>query len=120
MIVLFALAVGALFAAGSFLLLERDLLRMAAGVLLLSQSANLFLMASGLLHGKAPIHPVLPGEVSDPLVQALTLTAVVITFGVTALLLALVLRVQATHGTIDAEDVVAAEEEAERQKEEGA
>lgn len=110
MILLLALAIGALFAAGSFLLFERDLLRMTAGVLLLSQSANLFLMSSGLTHGAAPIHPVPPERVSDPLVQALTLTAIVITFGVTALLLALVLRVHATHGTIDAQDVVSQEE----------
>jgi multicomponent Na+:H+ antiporter subunit C len=47
--------------------------------------------------------------VSDPLVQAMALTAIVINFGVTALLLALVYGVYATHGTIDQEDLREAE-----------
>lgn len=118
MTLLLALAVAVLFGAGCFLLLERDLLRMTAGALLLSQSANLFLMACGLTRGGAPIHP-LEGPVSDPLVQALTLTAVVISFGVTALLLGLLLRVQATHRTIDVEQVIRAEEREEEEAERG-
>jgi multicomponent Na+:H+ antiporter subunit C len=118
MILLLSVAVGALFGAGAFLLLERDLVRMAAGVLLMSHSGNLLLMSSGLLRGEAPIHPLpRPDAASDPLTQALTLTAIVISFAVAALLLALVLRVQASHGSIDVEDVVEAEQEAEEEEE---
>lgn len=121
MILLLAVSIAVLFGAGAFLLLERDLVRVTAGALLLSQSANLFLMATGLLRGEAPLLPVASEvHVSDPLAQALTLTSVVISFGVAALLLALVLRVYATHGTIDIGEVEEAEREAEEAEEEGA
>lgn len=120
MILLLALTVAVLFGAGVFLMLERDLPRMVVGVLLISQAGNLFLMASGLLRGEAPIQPLALEPVSDPLVQALTLTAVVISFGVAALLLALVLRVQEVHHSVRVEDVLAAaereEEAAEREE----
>ncbi len=109
MTLLFSIAVALVFGAGAFLLLERDLLRMAGGAVLVSHAANLFLMASGLM-------PARSGEAADPLVQALTLTAVVISFGVVALLVALVLRLEQTHETIDVKDVMAAERRAERGK----
>lgn len=118
MILLLSIAVAALFGAGAFLVLERDLVRVTAGALLMSQSANLFLMASGLTRGEAPILSVSdPAAVSDPLAQALTLTSVVISFGVSALLVGLVLRVHATHGTIDIGEIGAAEVEEERREE---
>jgi multicomponent Na+:H+ antiporter subunit C len=99
---LFAVVIGVIFGGGALLVLERDLVRVTAGTLLMSQSANLLLMASALQHGEAPILPAgSPAAVSDALVQALTLTAVVISFGVTALLLTLVLHVSRTHGRID-------------------
>jgi multicomponent Na+:H+ antiporter subunit C len=118
-ILVLSVAVAALFGAGAFLVLERDLVRVVAGTLLMSQSANLFLMASGLTRGEAPILPLDdPAAVSDPLAQALTLTSVVITFGVAALLLGLVLRVHATHGTIDIGEIGSAEAEEERREDE--
>ncbi|HSL82812.1 MAG TPA: NADH-quinone oxidoreductase subunit K [Thermoanaerobaculia bacterium] len=121
MILLLALAVAVLFGAGAFLLLERDLVRVTGGAVLMSQSANLFLVAVGLTRGAAPVLPVAdPAEVSDPLAQALALTSVVISFGIAALLLGLVLRVYATHGTIDIGEVEEREVEAEEREEEGA
>jgi multicomponent Na+:H+ antiporter subunit C len=68
-------------------------------------------MLAGLDRGAAPIYP-LPesGEVADPLVQAMTLTAIVITFGVTALLLSLIYRVYIAHSTLDTDTLAAAEE----------
>lgn len=120
MILLFAFAVAALFGAGALLVLERDLVRVMAGALLMSQSANLFLMASGLTRGEAPILPVADrAAVSDPLAQALTLTSVVISFGVSALLVGLVLRVHANHGTIDVGEIGAAAADAEEERREG-
>lgn len=116
MIVLVALAIGALFGAGASMMLERDLLRVTAGVLLIGHAANLFLMAVGLLRGAAPILPLAESP-SDPLAQALTLTAVVVSFGIVALLLALVLRVQATHDTIDVARIVAEEQAEEESRE---
>lgn len=84
---------GALIAAGVYLLLERSLTRILIGVMLLANGANvLFLVASGPAGG-APIVGVTPaGQMSDPLPQAMVLTAIVITLGVTAFLLTLAYR----------------------------
>ena len=65
-----ALVVAVIFASGTFLLLQRDLLRAVVGIVLVSNSATLFIITAGLTSGPAPIYP-LPenGAVSDPLVQ---------------------------------------------------
>jgi multicomponent Na+:H+ antiporter subunit C len=89
----FALAASVLFGTGAYLLLDRDLVRVVFGVVLISQAAVLTLVASGLTRGSAPIYPLPEGAVSDPLSQAMALTAIVIGLAVTALLLVLVLRV---------------------------
>jgi multicomponent Na+:H+ antiporter subunit C len=88
----FALAASLLFGTGAYLLLHRDLVRVVLGVVVVSQAATLTLVASGLTRGAAAIYPV-RGRVSDPLSQAMALTAIVIGLAVTALLLVLVLRV---------------------------
>lgn len=83
---------GALFAAGSYAMLERSLTRVLIGFLLLGNAVNLFLLVVMGDPGVAPFFGVSPDEVSDPLPQALTLTAIVITFAVSAFLLALIYR----------------------------
>ncbi len=87
--------IGGLYAAGVYLLLDRSLTRVLLGFLLLGNATNLLLLSSG---GPAGDPPLL-GEggtgsegISDPLPQALVLTAIVITFGVSAFLLALIHR----------------------------
>ncbi len=106
MIVYSALVFAVVFASGTFLLLQRDLTRVVVGIILVSNSAVLFIISAGLTRGVAPIHPLEgAGSVSDPLVQAMALTALVIGFGVAALLLAMVYRLYVTHRTIDAEEV---------------
>ena len=110
-----ALVVSVVFASGTFLLLQRDLLRAVVGIVLVSNSATLFVISAGLTRGEPPVYP-LPqnGSVSDPLVQAMALTALIIGFGVAALLLAMVYRLYTSHGTVDAEEISAREmEEAE-------
>jgi multicomponent Na+:H+ antiporter subunit C len=89
----FALAASVLFGTGSYLLLDRDLVRVVFGVVLISQAAVLTLVASGLTRGSAPIYPLEERPVSDPLSQAMALTAIVIGMAVTALLLVLILQV---------------------------
>ena len=108
----FALAASVLFGTGAYLLLNRDLVRVVLGVMVISQAATLTLMASGLTRGAAPIGPLPKGQVSDPLSQAMALTAIVIGLAVAALLLVLVLRVALAYRTEDLTDV--ADEEAER------
>jgi multicomponent Na+:H+ antiporter subunit C len=89
----FALVAATLFGTGAYLLLNRDLVRVVLGIVLISQATVLTLIASGLTRGSAPIYPLTQREVSDPLSQGMALTAIVIGLAVTALLLALVLRV---------------------------
>jgi multicomponent Na+:H+ antiporter subunit C len=108
----FALAASVLFGTGAYLLLNRDLVRVVLGIVMISHGATLTLIASGLSRGAAPILPLPPGEVSDPLSQAMALTAIVIGLAVTALLLVIVLRVAVEYRSEDLEDV--AQEEAER------
>lgn len=82
-----------LFAAGVYAMLERSLTRVLIGFLLLGNAANLLLL---IVMGRPGIAPFYgdgePQEMSDPLPQALTLTAIVITFAISAFLLALIYR----------------------------
>jgi multicomponent Na+:H+ antiporter subunit C len=110
MTLVLSLAVAVLIGAGSYLLLKHDLIRVVAGVLLISNGANLFVMSAGLSRGAAPIYPLPETRaVADPLVQAMTLTSIVITFGVAALLLALIYRVYIAHATLDTDTLAEAE-----------
>ena len=110
MILLLAGAIGVLFGTGAYLLLKPDLFRIVVGIVLVANAANLTLMASGLGRDRSPILPVTEGEqISDPLVQAMTITAVVIGFGVTALMLCLAYRVYASSRTVDLDELSHAE-----------
>ena len=108
----FALAAATLFGTGAYLLLHRDLVRLVLGIVLISQAAVLTLIASGLSRGAAPIYPLSKRTLSDPLSQAMALTAIVIGLAVTALLLVLVLRVVHAFESREIDEV--AEEEADR------
>ena len=108
----FTLAAAVLFGTGAYLILQRDLVRLALGVVVISQAAVLTLLASSLERGAPAIYPLPDGAVSDPLSQAMALTAIVIGMAVTALLLVLILRVSLAFGSEELEEV--AEEEAAR------
>ncbi len=92
MTVLLAFVAALLFACGAWLLMQRRLSRIIIGIGLLGHGANLLLITAGGEAGREPVIRPGVGAYSDPLPQALGLTAVVITFGVTALLLALGFR----------------------------
>ena len=89
MTVLLAATAAILFGIGTYLVLQRKLTRIIIGLALLTHGANVLLITAGR-PGAAPLvgQPA-PDGFSDPLPQALALTAIVITFAVTALLLAL-------------------------------
>lgn len=109
---LLSIVVAILFAVGTFLLLKRDLVRVIIGMALISNATILFIVAAGLTRGSAPILPIQEGtQASDPLVQALALTAIVINFGVTVLLLVLIYQVWVTHRSVDQEVLRQAEED---------
>jgi len=92
MSILLAFAAAALFGIGTYLLMQRKLSRIIIGLGLISHGGNVLLMTSG----RGGIAPLIgsgdPGDFADPLPQAMALTTIVITFGVTALLLALAYR----------------------------
>jgi multicomponent Na+:H+ antiporter subunit C len=92
MIAAIAVLVGLLYAVGTYLLLQRSLTRIVLGLALMGHGANLLLLFAGGAPGRAAIVGTGAGPVADPLPQALALTAIVITFGVTAFLLALAYR----------------------------
>lgn len=89
MTTLVALLVGVLVATGFYLLLGRSLVRQIIGLALLSHAAHITILLSAGLRGGVPVIGSARGPMTDPLPQALILTAIVISFGVTAFLLAL-------------------------------
>lgn len=85
--------IGVLFAGGVYLMLERSLSRVLVGIILISNGANLLMLVVGGAPGGAPIVGITPEpEMSDPLPQAMVLTAIVITLGMSAFLLAMAYR----------------------------
>ena len=108
MTVVLAALLGSLFAFGTFLLLRRDLVAVIWGTAIVSQGANLYLLTmGGFVEASFDAVPVLAthgGETpqtTDPVVQALVLTAIVISFGMTAFALVMTYRVYEEHNTLD-------------------
>lgn len=92
---------------GIYLLLERSLSRVLVGIVVMSNGVNLLLLASGGPAGRAPIVDETSNTpMSDPLPQALMLTAIVITLGTAAFLLALGYRNWQLTGRDDVQDDV--------------
>ena len=106
MAILLALVVGCLYAAGTYLVLRRNLMRLILGLALLSHAANLLIFtAAGLRRGRPPIVPegsLAPeGPTAEPLAQALVLTAIVISFGLLAFTVTLQHRAHQVTGSAD-------------------
>lgn len=100
-----ALAVGTLYAVGTYLILQRKLTRVILGLAMMAHGANLLLLLAGGEAGAPPFVGEAPaGDFADPLPQALALTAIVITFGTTAFLLALSFRSWLLRHDDDVED----------------
>jgi multicomponent Na+:H+ antiporter subunit C len=122
-VVALAVTVAVLYGAGTYLLLQRNLSRIVLGLAVLGHGANLLLLLAGGRAGRAPLVEVGDGPASDPLPQALALTAIVITFGVSAFLLAMSYRSWLLNRTDEVEDDVEdrriAEAAARRAREQG-
>ena len=102
--VVLALAIGVLTSSGVWLLLRPRTYQVLLGLSLLSYAVNLFIFsAGGLRTSAAPV--LIPGtppdlaHYADPVPQALVLTAIVITFAMTALLLVVLLASRGLTGT---------------------
>ena len=102
--ILVSSGIGLLTAGGIFLLLRARSFAVVLGLTLLSYAVNLFIFVMGRLAiDKVPllrdgVEPSLANH-ADPLPQALVLTAIVISFAMTAVLLVLALRNHAEHGS---------------------
>lgn len=94
-------------AAGVYLMMERSLTRVLVGVLLAGNGVNIvFLVASGPAKGAPFIGTNPPDGISDPLPQAMVLTAIVITLGLTAFLLTMAYRSFQLNGHDEVQDDV--------------
>lgn len=99
---LMAIVSGFLFAVATYLILSKSILRVVLGLSVISHGAHLLLLTmGGLKRGASPILSQEAATYTDPLPQALILTAIVINFGVTALLLVLAYRSYKTLQTDD-------------------
>jgi len=101
---LLASGIGVLVGTGVFLTLRARTFDVVLGLTLISYGVNLFIFAMGRIALNKP--PILRPEVAptlanyaDPLPQALVLTAIVIGFGMTALVLVMAMRARLEHGT---------------------
>jgi multicomponent K+:H+ antiporter subunit C len=102
--IVLALGIGALTGSGVWLILRPRTFQVIIGLSLLSYAVNLFILAMGRLRTGAP--PILatsgvgePSLYTDPLPQALVLTAIVISFATTALFLVVLLASRGLTGT---------------------
>lgn len=104
--------VGILTATGTYLILSKNFLRIILGTSIIGHAVNLLIITMGGLKGGGP--PLLGlGETkfTDPLPQALMLTAIVINFATTALFLVLSYRTYKVVGTDDTEQLRGKEDE---------
>lgn len=99
-----ALAIGVLFSVGVYLVLSKSLLRILLGTTLITHGVHLLLLTmSGLKTGAAPLLGEEAEAYVDPLPQALILTSIVISFGVTAFFIVLAYRTYRSTGSDDVE-----------------
>lgn len=97
---LFAIMIGLLTSCGVYLLLRPRTFSVVLGLTLLTYAVNLFLFAMGrLVINRPPIIRLDASAYTDPLPQALVLTAIVISFGMTAFVVVLALHAQGVLGT---------------------
>lgn len=105
-----AIMIGILYASGIYMMLRRSLVKLIVGVILLGNGANLLIFLLGrIAKGNPPIIP-LNSEVfveafSDPLPQALILTAIVISFGLQSFAIVLVKRAHKVVKTDDLDEM---------------
>lgn len=111
---LLAIVVGVLFSTAIYLMMQRNLVRIVIGVIILSNAVNLLIFTMGrLTRASAPLIPygqnVPLEDIANPLPQALVLTAIVIGFGLFAFALVLTYRTYREIGTLDVDELREAE-----------
>lgn len=114
--VLLAIMIGTLYASGIYMILRRSLVKLIIGVILLGNGANLLIFLLGrIAKGEPPIIPegskVFLEAYTDPLPQALILTAIVISFGLQAFAIILVKRAHKVVKTDDLDEMNTTDED---------
>lgn len=101
-----AVLVGVFFTTGTFLILQRTLTRIVLGLTMMSNGGSLLLILAGGPTGEAPFVDggSIGRRLSDPMPQAMVLTAIVINFAMVGFLLALAYRSMALTGADEVED----------------
>ena len=98
--------IGVLTAVATYLVLSKNILRIIVGTALLSHAVHLLILTmGGLKKGSVPILSENATSYTDALPQALILTAIVISFAVTAFVLVLAYRTYVTNKTVDTEEM---------------
>lgn len=128
-----SITIALLFGIGTFMILRKDIIKIVLGMTILTHAANLLILSSGIIDGatvpiitdkiaqyssgiiftdelvNGVLAPIVPEGTEmlfvDPIVQALTLTAIVISLATTSFLLILSYRVYKEHGTTDVSKV---------------
>lgn len=104
--IILPLVIGVLFASGTYLILQKNILKLVLGFGLISHAANVILITSGWIGtGQAPILGKEGVAYVDPIPQALILTAIVIGFAASAFLLVVALRVYRDLKTVNIAEI---------------
>lgn len=113
--VILAVVIGALYAAGLYMIMRRSFVKLVIGLALLGYAASLLIFTvNGVTRGQPPLvqegmtQPAEP--FADPLPQALILTAIVIGFGLQAFTLVLFKRTYQTTNTDDLDGIKSTEQ----------
>lgn len=100
-----AIVIGLLFTIGVYQILRRNMIRAAIGLMLLSNGINLFLLSMGSVVGVDPAYVTAANTRADALPQALVLTAIVISMGGLAFMLAMLYVVSSRYKTSDVDEI---------------
>jgi multicomponent Na+:H+ antiporter subunit C len=100
-----AISIGALFGIGIFQLLRRNVIRSAIGLIIITNAINLFLFSTGAYQGLVAAYSGSTGQVSDPLPQALVLTAIIISMGGFSFILGLLYIISVRYKTNDSDQI---------------
>lgn len=113
---LLIILIGLLYGSGVYLILRRSMVKLLLGIMLLGSGANLLIfLLGGITKGKPPVidekAKLFQDVFADPIPQALILTAIVISFALTAFAIVLLKRVYALVDSDDLDDLNTNEEE---------
>ncbi|QBQ42330.1 Na+/H+ antiporter subunit C [Sphingobacterium psychroaquaticum] len=113
---LLILVIGLLYAGGVYLILRRSMVKLLLGIMLLGNATNILIFLLGkITKAKPPVidesYKIFQDIYADPIPQALILTAIVISFGLTSFAIVLLKRVYALVDSDDLDDLNTPEEE---------